>query len=98
MEQAPAFGHQGDAQRNPGVGGEARDLAPIEPDAAGRGPVQPGQGSQQRRLAGAVGADHRHRLAGGQGETDVGQGLELAVAHGQPGDLQQRRGQRAASP
>ena len=44
------------------------DVLALEGDAAGGVAMRAGDGAQQRRLAGAVGADERDRLAGLDGE------------------------------
>ena len=41
----------------------ALELGAVEVDAAAHRPVQAGEGVHQRRLAGAVGTEQRHRLA-----------------------------------
>ena len=49
----------------------------------------PGDRREQRRLAGAVGADQRHHLALVHRQRDVAHGLEQAVAHLERLDLKQ---------
>ncbi len=66
------------------VGGTPAERPPVEARRCrSRGAGRPGDGPQQRRLAGAVGADHGDRLALVDLERDVEQGLEVAVEAGQ---------------
>jgi hypothetical protein len=52
----------------------------LETDLASTHHDQLGDHPQERGLAGAIGADHRHRLTGLDLERDAEQGLEGAVA------------------
>ena len=49
----------------------AGDVAPVEHDAAGARRELPGQEIEQRRLAGAVGADDRVQAAGLDAQADI---------------------------
>jgi hypothetical protein len=51
---------------------------------------QPHDGAQQRRLAGAVGADQRDEFAGIEVQADVLHGDRRAIAHPEVADLQGR--------
>ena len=66
------------------LGREAGDVAAVEPDRAGVGPVEPGDEIEQRRLAGAVRADDADELALGDVEIDAIDGGQAAEAPRQP--------------
>ncbi len=51
--------------------------------------MQSRDGAQQRRLTGAVGANHRQDLTGLDTQRDVVDGAELSVMHREFGDLEQ---------
>ncbi len=57
----------------------ARDVGAVEQHAPAARRMRAGDGAQQRGLAGAVGADQRHRLAGRHGEGDAAHRLQQAV-------------------
>jgi hypothetical protein len=59
---------------------------------AGTGSAPAGQRAQERRLAGAVGADHGDRLALGDIERDAEQRLERAVERRHLTHAEQRHG------
>ena len=61
------------------------------------GAQQPGDDAQQRGLAGAVGADHRDRLAGVDLHGHAEQRLEAAVARVDAFELQHRAPHATAS-
>ena len=85
-EDRPLLRHPADARRGPRLGLEPGDLAAIEADDAGLPRRQADQRGEQRRLAGAVPAEHRQRLAVIQREADVGDGGRPAIAGAQPVD------------
>ena len=62
-DHAAALGHVRHAQRGHLLDRRAGDVAAVEPHAAAPGPDQPGDRAQQRRLAGAVGAEDGGDLA-----------------------------------
>ena len=66
------------------LGPEPRDVLAIECDSASSGAEQARDGSQQRRLAGAVGADDGDQLAGIDGDRDVVEHFEAVVCRSQP--------------
>ena len=78
-EQPPAFRHQRDAHADAPVRGHRRDVGIAEQDAAAGRQMRAGDRPQQRRLAGAVGADQRQRLAALDAEADVAHRLQQAV-------------------
>ena len=57
--------------RDPGVGGQAGDVAAVEADRAGVGQQAAAEQADEGGLAGAVRADQRVDLAGGEVEVDV---------------------------
>src|SRR6185437_7092913 len=70
---------------------KARDVVAGEDDAAAVGSQLAGELGDQRRLAGAVGADQRVHLAGTHLQVDAGAGDHTAEALGQPLHVEQRR-------
>ncbi len=64
------------AQAGQGILAHARDLVPVQHDAAGRGALQPGQHHQQAGLSGAGGADQGDRLAGAHLQVDAAQNVD----------------------
>ena len=62
---------------------EAADL-----DASGIGREEPGDQLEERRLAGAVGPQQGHELAGGKGQVQRVEGGAFAIALGEALDLQ----------
>src|SRR6185312_15223156 len=78
----------GDILRRPPAG----DVARGEADAAGAGPDEAEQRAHQRRLAGAVVAEHQQHLALGHRQVDAAHDLLLAVAGGDAGGGEQRLG------
>jgi hypothetical protein len=59
-------------------GGQAGDVLAAEADVAAVGPVEAGNGVEQRGLAGAVGADHGRDGTGRYFEADAVQGRHAA--------------------
>src|SRR3546814_10990907 len=81
--------------------GDAETLHPLQQEVAVPGRqrqpsdgrlVEAGEAVEQRRLAGAVGADDAGDLGRAGGEGDVVDGQQAAEAHGQVLDRQQRDG------
>src|SRR4029077_18879484 len=70
-EDAAALRHLDEAARDDGGGRGAGDLAAGEFYASRARPKQPGEHVVERRLAGAVAAQHRDDLALGDGEVDA---------------------------
>src|SRR5262249_26455393 len=77
-----------DAERRALVGPEATDVAPLVGDAALRGRNAARDGLEQRRLAGAVGADERDELTGADLERHLGERAQPVVRHAEPADRQ----------
>ena len=94
-EQAPPLRHQGDAEPHDLGRRQAADRPAVEHDAAGLCRQEAGDGLEEGRLAGAVGADDGERLARVELEVDAVEGLEVAVEGGEPMGLKQ--GHRCAS-
>ena len=63
------------------------DVVAGHPDLARGRRDHAGEDAHGRRLAGAVAAEERRRLAGVALEVDAGDGLDLAEAHVQPADV-----------
>ena len=63
-----------------------------EPHAAGAGLQDPGEQAQQRALAGAVGAHHRHALPGADLEVERAEGDAPPFAPNEAGGGEQRGG------
>ena len=61
----------------------AADRLAVEADHVGRGADHADDGFQERAFAGAVGADHRHRLACIDRHRNAVKRLEIAVESGQ---------------
>ena len=78
-EHLPPFRHLRDAERHPPVRGQSLDRLAVEADRAAGDRLHAGNGAQQRRLAGAVGAEQRHDLAGATSQRDAVQRLDAAV-------------------
>ena len=90
-EQPAAFGHDRDAVGHHAVRLRAADRTAVEAHHLGRDAQQPHDRFEQRRLAGAVGADQRDDLAGGDLEIDAVERLEIAIAGDQAMGGEQRR-------
>ncbi|KEH11063.1 hypothetical protein GY14_02450 [Delftia tsuruhatensis] len=73
----------------------ARDVLALEADGAARGPVKARDGVEQRRLARAVGTDHRRDRAGLHIEAHARQRLHAAKGERDAIDLQQGGGPAA---
>src|SRR6202035_991723 len=71
------------------IDGRARDGIAFEPNLAGAGGEMPRYQIEQRRFAGAVGADQSVNRAGSDLHGDVANGNESAEAPGKPAALQQ---------
>jgi hypothetical protein len=63
-KQPPSLRHHGDAARDNFRRAHAADRLTVETDHVRRGRVHADDGFEECALAGAVGPDHRHRLAG----------------------------------
>ncbi|MEZ5208836.1 MAG: hypothetical protein R2690_18110 [Acidimicrobiales bacterium] len=87
-EHALAAGHHGDAELGDLVRRGVGDVTALEDDGAGVGLDHAGDGLQQGRLAGAVGAEQRHDLALVDLDVDVEEDLDVAVAHVELADQQ----------
>ena len=88
-EDAPALGHERDAQRHDLVGRAAADGPAVEAHGRRRARVQPDHGPEERRFAGAIRADDGHELAWRDLERDAEEGLEIAVEGGELVDRQE---------
>ena len=87
-EDPLAAGYLGHAEAGDLVGGQVGDVAPVEDDGAVVGLDHPADGPQQRRLAGAVGADEGDDLPladldGHVGQDDDAVVADAELAHGQ---------------
>ena len=80
------------------VGGAPGQRRAVEREGARAHRQHAGDHPQQRRLAGAVGADDGHRLAALHAKPDVPQRGEVAVAGGDAGELQQAHASTIFSP
>ena len=88
-EEQQVLGH-GQAPVERGLLRHPADLAGGAADLARVGVADPGEDREQRRLAGAVRADHGEQLAPVRHEGDVAQGPALAEALAQPLHLDHR--------
>ena len=86
--------HDGEARPRPPVGRHVGDVGLAEDDAATAHRNQAGKTAQQRRLAGAVAAQHRHAGTRLDGQVDVPQDLRAAVMLVEAGDGQAERNRR----
>ena len=89
-KQPPSLRHQRDAARHHLVRRSAADRHAMKHDGVVADRHRAGDAFQQRRFAGAVGADHRHHLALGDAHRDAEQRLEVAVMGVERAHLQQR--------
>jgi hypothetical protein len=80
----------GEPEAADGVGREAHDRAAVEADIAAVRGQEPGEQVEDRRLAGAVGADEAEHLAQRDREVEPGDGSEAAEAPREPAGLEQR--------
>ena len=78
------------AEPDDGFGPKAGDRLAVEQDLARRGLGQAGDRAQRGRFAGAVGAEQRHHLPLLDADGHPAQGFDLAVAHDQIADFEQR--------
>src|SRR5262249_1522144 len=76
--------------------GQARAITPLEQDAAFVRMVEAADDVQERRLAGAVGADDREDLSALDVQADIAQGEQRAEAHAHTFHLQQGTRDRLA--
>ena len=88
-EEPPPLRHHRDSEIDDRRRGQRADGPAVEADGVGRVPYDAGDGAEQRRLAGAVGADDRHRLARLEHHVDAEQRLEIAVAGRQAPGLEE---------
>ena len=89
-EQVPLGRDVGDPRTRDAVGGTAGQILPVEEDPALHRREQPGDRPEERRLARAVRADDRDRLAGANLDVDAVDDALAEVPGRQPGDLKQR--------
>jgi len=85
-KQAPVFRNVCDPVRDDAMRRNAFDRSPMKRNRAGDGGDESRYHPHQRGLAGAVGADHAHRLAGGNRERYIEQRPERAIAGGDIGE------------
>src|SRR5439155_14926969 len=76
-------------------GPHAADVLALEAHGAARGRQQAREDVDERRLAGAVGADDRHELAAPDPQRDAVEGADAAVEHPYVDRLQQRHAGRS---
>ena len=82
LDQSEVLEHGGDTGLA-GIGGRTKLAGfTIDHDGSGIGTVHAADGLDQRRLAGAIVADHRQDFARGHFEVDIGQGLDLTEGFG----------------
>ena len=99
-----AFRHQRDAARGDPMRGQLLDPLVVEHDRARHRPQQAGHRAHRRRLAGAVGAEQRHHLAGLHRERHLFEHRRRAIAGAELETRQDRiaasrsRPRRAAAP
>jgi hypothetical protein len=80
-EQAAPLQHVADAAAHDAMRRLARDLPPLERDAAGARPQQAGDAVHQRRLPAAVRAEQRDDLARRDGQARAPEHLVVAEEH-----------------
>ena len=90
-EEQAALGHEREPVAHQALGPRRAHLGAVVADRARAQRHEPDDRLEQRRLAGAVGADDGHELAGADGEVHVVQHLGLAVAGADRLQLEQRR-------
>ena len=95
-EEAAALRHMRDAESRAAARRCAREVGAVEHDAAGHRLDEPGDGAQDRRLAGAVRAEQRDDLARRDRQIDAPDHRRLVVARGQP--LERENGVSHARP
>ena len=86
-EQAPAFGHDGNASFAKAVAVELRDITTVKAQAAGAHAVNAGNGIDQGGLACTVGADHADQFAGLHMQGHIPQSGGGAVVDGNVADF-----------
>ena len=86
-EDLPALGRLGEAVADALVGRDGGEALAAEGDGAAGDRLDAGEAAQERRLAGAVGADDGDDLAGVDREVDAVQHLDAAVARAQALDV-----------
>ena len=89
-EQMPLRRHVGDPSARYAVGGTSRQVLPVQDDPAGHRLKQPRDSPEERRLARAVRADDRHRLASANLDVDAVDDPLAEIPGRQAGDLKQR--------
>ena len=97
-EDAAALGAVRDAQAHDAVRGGARHVDAVVADGPGRRAHEAGDGAQQRRLAGTVGADDRDGLAGADLDGYPVEHTDGAVARVEVDDLKHRATARCTRP
>ena len=95
-EEADVLEGAGDAQRGHPVGAEPAQRHTVEDHAAGAGRIERSAQVEERRLAGAVGADQADDHPRRDAEGDVGQRRDPAKALRDALDLEERPRRRAA--
>src|SRR5262245_28744677 len=78
-EDAPVFGHVGDADAGKLVRGQTRDQPPLIEDAPGAGTDEPHDGLERGALANAIASNQRDHLAATHLERDAIEDMALAV-------------------
>ena len=89
-EQGEVLERAADPERRDPVRRGVVDRAPLELERAPLRRVEPGQAVEDGRLAGAVGADQPHDLAGGHLEGDAVEGDDAAEPHREVADREDR--------
>src|SRR6185437_8354096 len=87
-EDLPPLRDLADAELADAVRREAGDVLPGEANPSARRPVHPGDGADERGLAGAVRADDGDDLAVGDGKRNTVERLRVAVEEVEPFDLE----------
>src|SRR5579863_3545010 len=94
LEDVGALERASDPHAADAVRRRAGDVAAVEPYRAAIRPQMPGDQVEQRRLAGAVGADHGRDLTGIDRQADIADGAEAGEGFAQAGDF--KHGERSA--
>ena len=89
-------GTQRDAVAGDGLGRRPGDVVPVDGDVPLGQRHQSGDRREQGGLAGAVGTEHGHRLAGGDLQVHAAHGVDAAVGDHGTGDVEHGRGHHAA--
>ena len=90
-EDTAAFGAMGDAQSHDPGRRQTMDRFALERDPPGPRAREARDGAQHGALAGTVGAQQCHHLAGGDAQVDPTDRRHRAIVDAQVGDLEQRR-------